>query len=93
MNRTVAEIINCFTRIISDWLDADSLTDAYMRQLASEADDIYDLEVAIKDWVVDQNPLNGNGNMFAESLEYVFELVRWLDIAEYYWQEDDEEGE
>ena len=64
---------NYETWCIGLWIDNDESTQAYIMELAEQADSVYELEQAIKDYVDENNPLADGASMYTDLLNSAIE--------------------
>lgn len=76
---------------IALWMDNDQGEQDYWISQAEQADDVYELEVILKEYYQEQMPqLHGT---WADLLQSALDSVNWREIAENLWEEYHKEEE
>ena len=79
------------TWLVALWLDNDEASYDWSRDVVRHARDLYDAAEELKGFVEELNPLADNATLFSDLLNSALSEVHWVEIAQAYKQEIEEE--
>ena len=78
---------------VSLWLGNDEGSYQMVNEMAEEADDAYELAQAIKEFILENDPLYGEAGLYQDLLGAALSEVDWDEIARHWWEDERQEEE